>query len=299
MVASAGVLSPGAVASVSPGTGMATHYDSTGGGNCSLVGPPADHLDVALSHVEYGTADSCGGYLDVTGPQGTVRVEITNQCPECDVHHLDLSKTAFARIAPLADGQVPVSYTLVRNPPLASPIAIRVKEGSSRWWMQIQALHHGNPLARFELQTSGGGWRTLVHTDDNFWMAENPGPGDGPFTVRLTDIHGQSVTIPGIALSPNQVQPTTARLYGASSPAPPPPTTAAPTTAAPTTVPPTTTSAPTTTTTTATKPAARPATETAAVSPTPDDPSSAGAILLAATTFTLLAAAAYAIRRRA
>ena len=235
---------PGAGAEVVPGDGTATHYDSVDGGNCSFTGPPDDHLDVALSEVEYGTADACGAYLDVTGPAGTVRVKVTNRCPECQVGHLDLSKTAFARIAPLEAGQVDVSYQLVRNPPVPGPITIRVKEGSSRWWLQIQADHHGNPLARFELQTDSG-WRSLVHTQDNFWMAEDPGPGDGPFTVRLTDVLGQSVTIDGIDLVPNQVQATDARLYGAGAAPPPPPP--APTTTAPAS--PTTTVAPTSTTT--------------------------------------------------
>jgi expansin (peptidoglycan-binding protein) len=200
---------------------MATHYDSVDGGNCSLPAAPADHLDVALSHVEYGTADACGGYLDVTGPGGTVRVLVTNQCPECPVGHLDLSKTAFARLAPLEVGQVAVSYSLVRNPPLSQPIAVRVKTGSSRWWLQIQALDHGNPLAGFELLTADG-WRSLVRTGDNYWMAENPGPGDGPFLVRITDIYGQTATADGIELAPDVVQRTGARLYGPGAGAPPP-----------------------------------------------------------------------------
>ena len=222
-----------------PGDGIATSYDSVDGGNCSLPGPPGDHLDVALSHVEYGTADACGGYLDVTGPGGTIRVLITNQCPECPVGHIDLSRTAFARLAPLETGQIPVSYTLVRDPPVAQPIAVRVKTGSSRWWLQIQAIDHGNPIARFELLTADG-WRNLVHTDDNFWMAENPGPGDGPFSVRITDIYGQTATAGGIELAPDVVQRTGARLYGSgaggapspvpATPVPPPETT---TTAAP------------------------------------------------------------------
>jgi expansin (peptidoglycan-binding protein) len=232
------VAGPGAGADVRPGPGTATNYDSVDGGNCSFPGPPADHLDVALSHVEYGTADACGGYLDVDGPDGSVRVLITNQCPECPTGHIDLSRTAFARIAPLERGQVPVTYRLVRNPPVAWPIAVRVKAGSSRWWMQIQAIDAGNPVARFELAT-GGGWRSLVQTADNYWMAENPGPGDGPFTVRITDVYGQSATIGGIALAPEQVQRTQARLYGSGvppPPAPPPPAPAPPapaTTAAP------------------------------------------------------------------
>jgi expansin len=216
-VLAAGAVAPipagAGVSGVVGGEGIATLYESNDGGNCMMPGPPADRLDAALSHDEYGTADACGGYLDVTGPRGTVRVLITNQCPECPVGHVDLSSTAFARIADPVAGRVPVTYSLVRDPPVAQPIAIRVKDGSSRWWMQIQALDHGNPLATFELQTPQG-WRSLTRTAHNYWTAENPGPGDGPFTVRVTDIHGQSATIDGIALAPEQVQRTGARLYG-------------------------------------------------------------------------------------
>ena len=230
-------------AEVVGGEGIATSYESNDGGNCMMPGPPADRLDAALSHDEYGTADACGGYLDVTGPRGTVRVLITNQCPECPVGHVDLSSTAFARIADPVAGRVPVTYSLARDPPVAQPIAIRVKDGSSRWWMQIQALDHGNPLASFELQTAQG-WRSLTRTAHNYWTAENPGPGDGPFTVRVTDVYGQSATIDGIALAPEQVQRTGARLYGqgagggpaAPQPTEPPPDTTAP--PPPTTAPP-------------------------------------------------------------
>lgn len=298
---------PPGLAEVVPGDGMATYYDSVDGGNCSLPAAPADHLDVALSHVEYGTADACGGYLDVTGPSGSVRVLITNQCPECQVGHIDLSKTAFARIGPMVAGQVDVSYSLVRNPPLERPMAMRVKTGSSRWWMQIQPLDHGNPIASFELQTDGG-WRNLVHSDDNFWTAADPGPGDGPFTVRLTDIYGQSAVVEGITLTPDQVQRTSARLYGpgagsgVADPAPPP-TTAPPTTAAPTTAP-TTTVAPTTTSTTTVPPTTEPAAEadrevaaTGAAAVEPAGPGT-GTVALLAATIVLVAGAAIALRRR-
>ena len=226
------------VAEVVGGEGIATFYESNDGGNCMMPGPPADRLDAALSHDEYGTADACGGYLDVTGPRGTVRVLITNQCPECPVGHVDLSSTAFVRIADPVAGRVPVSYSLVRDPPVAQPIAIRIKDGSSRWWMEIQALDHGNPLASFELQTPQG-WRNLTRTAHNYWTAENPGPGDGPFTVRITDVYGQSATIDGIALAPEQVQRTDARLYGegagggSATPPAPPPTDPPPDTTAP------------------------------------------------------------------
>jgi expansin (peptidoglycan-binding protein) len=303
----AAVVALGGGGDVVPGNGTATYYDSTDGGNCGFPSAPADHLDVALSHVEYGTADACGGYLDVVGPSGTVRVEVTNQCPECEVGHIDLSQTAFGRIAPMVAGQVPVSYSLVRNPPLDRPISIRVKTGSSRWWMQIQALDHGNPLASFELK-DGDGWRKLVHSNDNFWTAENPGPGDGPFTVRITDIYGQSVTIDGIGLLVDQVQPTQARLYGpgagSGTAAPPPATTAPPTTAAPTTTAPPTTQAPTTTTatTTTTTPPTTRSRPTRAIAAsqvgTGKGPGTSTVVLLVGTVGAIAAAAGALQRRR-
>src|SRR5580693_8584865 len=93
-------------------SGEATHYELAAGGmgNCSYPSPPAGQLYVALSPAEYGAAAACGSYLQVTGPDGSVTVEVTDQCPECQAGHIDLSEQAFARIAPLNAGLVPVSY---------------------------------------------------------------------------------------------------------------------------------------------------------------------------------------------
>jgi expansin len=197
---------------VEPRPGTATFTDLTGPGACSFLGEPADNLHVGLSTFEYGTATPCGGYLDVTGPSGTARVKVTDHCRRCDPGLIDVTRTAFARFADVGAGRVPVTYRLVRNPPLAEAISLRVKSGSSRWWLQIQALDHGNPLARFEARQDGA-WRRLVHTADNYWAAEDPGLGDGPFTVRITDVFDQQVTIDGVQLAPGVVQPTGARLY--------------------------------------------------------------------------------------
>jgi expansin (peptidoglycan-binding protein) len=32
---------------------------------------------------------------------------------------------------------VPVTYTRVVNPPLAGPVRVRIKEGSSRFWLSV------------------------------------------------------------------------------------------------------------------------------------------------------------------
>jgi expansin (peptidoglycan-binding protein) len=215
----------GAACAAVPAAGTATFYTlGSGGGNCSYPGPPADGLFVALSPAEYAAAGACGGYLDVTGPRGTVRVEVTDQCPECATGHVDLSRTAFARIASLSAGQVPVTYRAVTDPPLPGPLSFRVKEGSSAYWLALLVINHGDPLRSVEARSGSGAWHALRRTDYNYWLAES-GLGGGPFGVRVTDTAGHQATAAGIRLAPGTVQATTVPMYGGAplSKAPPPP----------------------------------------------------------------------------
>jgi expansin len=193
-------------------SGKATHYAlQSGGGNCLYPGPPADGLFVALGPAEYRAGAACGSYLEVTGPGGTVRVKVIDQCPECSAGHLDLSERAFARLAPLGRGEIPVTYRQVANPPMP-PLSFRIKEGSSPYWLAILAIDHGNPLTSVEVRV-GSGWRALVREDYNYWLAES-GLGAGPFTLRLTDSQGHSAVVRGIKLAPGRVQSTRVRMYG-------------------------------------------------------------------------------------
>lgn len=210
---------------IEPRSGTATFTDLTGGGACSLPGEPPNNLHVGISSLEYGAADVCGAYLDVEGPDGSVRVQITDHCRNCRAGLIDVTRKAFTQIADIDQGRAPVSYTLARNPPLASPISLRVKDGSSPWWFQIQVLDHGNALASVEMAVGPPGgpatdWRPLARSSDNFWTAANPGPGDGPFTLRITDIYGQNVTVYDVTLASDRIQHTVARLY--QPPATPP-----------------------------------------------------------------------------
>lgn len=206
---------------IEPRVGTATFTDLTGGGACSFPGEPPDNLHVGISSQEYGTADVCGAYVDVVGPRGSVRVQVTDHCRNCCAGLLDVTRKAFAQIADVDQGRVPVTYALARNPPMAAPISLRVRSGSSRWWFQVQVLDHGNALASVEMATGLPGrpaaWRPLTRSFDNFWTAANPGPGNGPFNLRITDIYGQSATVYDVALAADQIQHTVARLYQPSA----------------------------------------------------------------------------------
>jgi expansin (peptidoglycan-binding protein) len=184
-------------------TGKATYYQADGSGNCSFD-PVSNPMVVALGNGEYRAGAACGGYLDVTGPKGTVRVKVTDRCPECAAGHLDLSKPAFARIGEVNAGVISVTYRSVTNPAVPGPMTVRVKEGSSRYWLALRLDNTGNPLSTVELR-AGDGWKALSHTDYNYWIAQS-GAGTGPFTVRVTDTAGRRTTLNGVALTPGAVQ---------------------------------------------------------------------------------------------
>jgi hypothetical protein len=196
------------------GSQEATHYVLAGLPNCSYS-PPADGLYVALPAPEYASAAQCGSYLQVTGPDGTVRVKVIDQCPECAAGHIDLSETAFARLAPLSTGLVGVSYTPVTDPALPGPLSAEVKQGSSPYWLALLIANAGNPLASVEVKTASG-WVSLARASYNYWIAAS-GAGPGPFTVRVTDTQGHQVTVAGITLTPDAVQSTGTWMYGAGS----------------------------------------------------------------------------------
>jgi expansin (peptidoglycan-binding protein) len=144
--------------------------------------------------------------LDVTGPRGTVRVTVSDLCPECGSGHLDLAAPAFARIADTVAGIVPVTFTRVADPPTAGPIRIRVKEGSSQYWLALLPIDTGNPLAAVSVQG-----KALERTGYGYWVAA-AGAGPGPYQVRLVDDRGHAATVT-IPLSVGSTVSTGVRLY--------------------------------------------------------------------------------------
>ena len=198
-------------------SGEATHYVLTpGDGNCSYPGLPNGGLFVALSPGEYDGSAACGSFIEVTGPDGSVTAEVVDQCPPCQAGHVDLSEAAFERIAPLAAGEVPVTYHTIVDPPLASALSVLVKTGSNPFYLALLPIGAGNPVASVQVSGPGGGWQSLSRTTYGYWLASG-GAGAGPFTVRLTDSAGHQATLTGITLSPGVVQPTSVAMYGTAA----------------------------------------------------------------------------------
>ncbi|TQJ87941.1 expansin EXLX1 family cellulose-binding protein [Streptomyces sp. SLBN-31] len=192
-----------------PGTtrqGVATHYDAADGNGACSFGPSADMMIAAMNTADYETSKACGAYVRVRAASGaSVTVRIVNECPgDCAVGQLDLSVQAFARLAAPSTGRIAVSWELV-SPAAAGTLSVRYKTGSSQYWCGIQVLGHRNPVARLELRT-GNRWLALPRTSYNYFLSEK-GSGCGG-AVRITDIYGERLTVDGIAVKPNVVQPT-------------------------------------------------------------------------------------------
>ncbi|WP_307813832.1 expansin EXLX1 family cellulose-binding protein [Streptomyces sp. N35] len=196
---------------IRPGTaysGTATFYDAADGNGACSFGPTSDVMTAAMNSTDYETAKACGAHLRVRNSRGaTITVRVTNECPTCVKGQLDLSAQAFAKLATPSQGQIPITWHLL-SPATAEPMSIRYKTGSSRYWCEIQALGHRNPVSRLEVRT-GGGWQALPRTAYNYFTSEN-GSGCGG-AIRLTDIYGERLEFSGIGIRPEVRQPAGAQ----------------------------------------------------------------------------------------
>lgn len=171
--------------------GSASYYHADGRGNCSFDASD-DHYVAALNTRDYAEAALCGAYLQVTGPQGKVVVRVTDRCPGCKTGGLDLSKEAFAAIAPLSAGRIKVEWHLVSGP-VEKEIAIHYQKGSSRYWSALQVRHHRWPIAQVEVLPAGkGGWVTLQRRRHNYFVHQQPLP-EGMLQARLTAVTGETL----------------------------------------------------------------------------------------------------------
>jgi expansin (peptidoglycan-binding protein) len=121
-----------------------------------------------------------------------VVVRIVDQCGDCPAGSIDLSPQAFERIADLGQGRVPVTWRYVPCT-IEGNIMYHFKEGSNQWWTAVQIRNHRNPIVRLEYRTTNGAFRTVTRAEYNYFVEPN-GMGPGPYTFRVTDVYGHTLT---------------------------------------------------------------------------------------------------------
>jgi expansin (peptidoglycan-binding protein) len=185
--------------------GVATFYDAGNGDGACTYGPTADVMTAAMNTADYETSKACGAYVQVRAGGAAITVRITNECPApCAPGQLDLSAQAFAKLAEPSRGQIPITWSLL-SPGISETVSVRYKTGSSQYWCGIQVGGHRNPVARLEVRV-GGAWSALPRAEYNYFLSEQ-GAGCGG-SLRITDIYGEQLTVDGLAVRPDVVQPT-------------------------------------------------------------------------------------------
>ncbi len=180
--------------------GDGTYYDATGAGACGFDASPNDLMVAAMNQADYNGSQVCGEYVTVSGPLGAVTVRIVDLCPGCASGDLDLSAQAFAKIANLPQGRVPITWQVI-SPHLAGPIAYHIKDGSNQWWTAVQIRNHRNPVASLAYLKNGA-WVNVPRLSYNYFV-EASGMGPGPYTFRVSDVYGNVLSDSGIALVAN------------------------------------------------------------------------------------------------
>lgn len=182
-------------------SGRATYYDADGSGACGFDPSPND-LDVAaMDAPQWGGSAPCGECVRVTGPKGEVTVRIVDLCPECESGHLDLSQEAFAKIADVSAGNVPITWEAVACA-VQGPVQYHVKDGSSQWWTAIQVRNSKLPIAKLEYKTATSGYTNVPRSDYGYFVVDT-GVGPDPYTVRITSQTGEVLedSLPAVAPS--------------------------------------------------------------------------------------------------
>ncbi len=134
----------------------------------------------------------------MSGPLGSVTVRIVDLCPGCEQGHLDLSMEAFAQIADVAAGRVPITWQVVPCA-VAGNVEHRYKEGSSQYWTAIQVRNHRLPVSALEVQL-GGARQPVMRSDYNYFVDAAGVGTSGSFAVRVTASDGQQLvdTLPPV-----------------------------------------------------------------------------------------------------
>ena len=181
--------------------GEATFYDfADGSGACGFPATPDDLMIGAMNAADFGNSDPCGACAHVVGPDGEIDICIVDLCPDCAQGNIDLSPTAFAKIAKLETGRVPISWQYVACN-VNGPVTYHFKDGSNPFWTAVQLRNIRYAVSKLEFEKDGE-FVPVGRLSYNYFVQDS-GMGQGPLKLRVTDVHGSELTDSGIELGDN------------------------------------------------------------------------------------------------
>lgn len=205
--------------------GYATFYNLLENGSSNTVKCSFDAVN-DVKGTQYGAlhttmlnetpAKYCGMCVEMTGSAGTSILQIVDECPTCthSTEDIDLSPQAFAAV--VGDQSIGIeNVSWIEVPcPWTSNVEVIV-EGSNYSWAKVIIAKHVNRIAKVEIG-SGGTFYEMTRDVSNGWVKSGFGGAWNNFImeVRITDIYGEEITVPGVDL---EINPTYSTVVGPSN----------------------------------------------------------------------------------
>jgi expansin (peptidoglycan-binding protein) len=190
--------------------GRITYYTYTNNGQCSfgaMGGPTLNYpYIVAPNEAFYGDGSKCGVCYELTGPSGSVVVQVADVCPQAgngacagDVDHFDLgpNSATFGQVAPTVWGMTMISKRQVACP-VTGNVGVRTKDGVNGWWMALLVFNHRVGVSAVQIQI-GGVYQNMTRQIYNYWTYSGAIPQ--PFNIKIYSVLNDviSMTIPTVA----------------------------------------------------------------------------------------------------
>ncbi|MBO6109096.1 MAG: hypothetical protein J6P16_06815 [Eubacterium sp.] len=181
--------------------GEGTYYDKGDSpGSSGLDDFEKEYYTVAMNTEDYINGLQ-GAYIEITDKDGdTVCALVTDLLPAGAKGDVDLTKVTFEKIEELGTGRMDITWRVI---PLPTMDAVRFlwKKGSSKYWSQIQVRNNVYPVKSVEYYDSETDKYIAFEKEVYNYYTAPKGMGEGPFTLRLTDIYGQQIIEEGVVMN--------------------------------------------------------------------------------------------------
>ncbi|MEU1973649.1 expansin EXLX1 family cellulose-binding protein [Microbacterium sp. NPDC019599] len=164
-------------------------------GICGFPDPHDDALVGALNSADFNGSMACGSCIRIHGPEGSVDIQIIDECPGCAPGGIDLNPAAFSRIASLVAGRVPITWQYIPSP-VSGPIVYHFSDACNPYWTSVQVRNHRHAIASVHVQ-QGGDWVAMARDAGNYFV-QTTSPGDGTLSFRVTDALGNVLEDSGV-----------------------------------------------------------------------------------------------------
>ena len=185
-------------------SGKATVYDLASGGCANLddFASLNNYETCALSVADYNTAEMAGAYLELTDANGSkAYVLVTDRDGNNNMQagDVDIERNQFTQGGSFTAGESAITWRIMPLPTAdTGSVSYQIKEGSTKYWCELQVRNHRYPIAKLEYKNASGEFEAVTRKDYNFF--EFPNGINGNITLRITDIYGEQIVEENIDL---------------------------------------------------------------------------------------------------